>query len=239
MDPPITYQYHGKWPFVRILGMQEFFSVLFSIGNLHAQLRGYARFRQALRESKPLKQYTYSGLVFMMCLLNCNGWIWSCVFHARDWLITERLDYFSAVLLVMFSLYSSIIRTLRVDRQKWPIILFPFAVYYIMHVCYLHFIKFDYSYNMAITAGCGLTFNAIWIIYGLTHWNSEPQSRKALLVGVLFTVAGTLEIFDFAPCMDLIDAHALWHLATIPISKIWYDFWCEDVRMRKRPKLQG
>lgn len=29
-----------------------------------------------------------------------NTWIWSAVFHARDTLITERLDYFCATLYV-------------------------------------------------------------------------------------------------------------------------------------------
>jgi len=34
--PPM--KYHGKWPFLRVLGMQEVASVLFSIANLVVHL---------------------------------------------------------------------------------------------------------------------------------------------------------------------------------------------------------
>jgi hypothetical protein len=28
--------------------------------------------------------------------------------------------------------------------------------------------------------------------------------------------------------MFVIDAHAMWHLSTVPITKLWYDFLVED-----------
>ena len=31
-------QYYGKWPFIRVFGAQEIFSVIFSLGNLVANL---------------------------------------------------------------------------------------------------------------------------------------------------------------------------------------------------------
>lgn len=33
-----------------------------------------------------------------------------------------------------------------------------------------------------------------------------------------------LEIFDFAPVFGSLDAHALWHLASIVPSLLWYQF---------------
>lgn len=45
-------KYHGKWPFVRVLGMQEVFSVAMSLGNLAAHWIGAADF---LRKSSHLQ----------------------------------------------------------------------------------------------------------------------------------------------------------------------------------------
>lgn len=38
----------------------------------------------------------------------------------------------------------------------------------------------------------------------------------------------SLELFDFAPLFRLLDAHALWHLATIPLAAAWWRFLCSD-----------
>lgn len=224
-----TLQYHGKWPFIRILGMQELFSVLFSVGNLLAQYRGYRKFRRALLVVSP-KKYVFAPLVLIAFISNCNGWIWSSIFHARDFILTERLDYFSALWLVLCSLYFSVMRVFMISRQQLKCAI-PMILYFAFHVCYMHYVKFDYSLNMIVTAGCGLLFNAIWILYYLVNKNDGKARhlRKAMIVGILFTLAGTLEITDFAPFFDLVDAHSLWHLATIPITKMWYDFLVDDV----------
>jgi hypothetical protein len=41
-----------------------------------------------------------------------NAWVWSTVFHARDVLWTERMDYFGADLFVLVACSSAIIRLL-------------------------------------------------------------------------------------------------------------------------------
>ena len=218
-------QYYGKWPFKRLFGCQEFFSVIFSLGNLYAQWRGYRQFSR-INSLVNSQSYPWSFLVWLMYTLNCNGWIWSSVFHARDTILTERLDYFSAVALVMMSFLYSIIRVLEIiDYEKMALIATPFIVYYAFHIGYLHFIKFDYKYNMIITVGMGMCFNAVCIYLGATR---GKHYRKAMIVGFAFILAGLLEVFDFPPMFGLIDAHALWHLATIPITKVWYDFLIED-----------
>lgn len=42
------------------------------------------------------------------------------------------------------------------------------------------------------------------------------------------TAATALELFDFPPWGRVIDAHSLWHLATVPIALFWYDFLLDD-----------
>jgi hypothetical protein len=45
------------------------------------------------------------------------------------------------------------------------------------------------------------------------------------------TAAMSLELFDFPPYYRVIDAHSLWHLATIFIARGWYGFLIRDAAM--------
>ena len=113
---------------------------------------------------------------------------------------------------------------------------------YIGHVTYLTILpRFDYTYNMAFNLALGLTHNILWVIYSLPSSRSllprfpfRPKAyrptfvSKAFLFVLLTTAATALELFDFPPWMFIVDAHALWHLSTVPITKFWYDFLVED-----------
>lgn len=171
--------------------------------------------------------------------------------------LTEKLDYFSAALAIMYAFYYTIIRlfhlypppqrllTLATKPSKTSThrILSAVAVLaYVMHVSYLSLLpRFDYTYNIIFNLSLGLSHNALWAIYSLpmsislTHrFPSRPTSyrpnfvSKAGLFVLLTTAATALELFDFPPWGMSIDAHALWHLATAPIALFWYDFLTED-----------
>jgi post-GPI attachment to proteins factor 3 len=71
-------QFYGKWAFWRFLGMQEPASVVFSLMNLWAHVRGGRKLRRRIRKDHPMKWYY---LVFTIVSLNL--WIWSAVFHTR------------------------------------------------------------------------------------------------------------------------------------------------------------
>ena len=115
-------------------------------------------------------------------------------------------------------------------------------VIYIGHITYLTLLpRFDYTYNMAFNLTLGLTHNALWTVYSLPSSRSllprfpfQPKAyrpafvNKAFVFVLLTTAATALELFDFPPWMFVIDAHALWHLSTVPITKFWYDFLVED-----------
>lgn len=113
---------------------------------------------------------------------------------------------------------------------------------YIGHVTYLSTLpRFDYTYNMAFNLTLGLAHNLLWIIYTLPSSRSllprfpfRPKDyrpgfvNKAFVFVLLTTAATALELLDFPPWRFAVDAHALWHLATVPITKFWYDFLVED-----------
>ncbi|GLC42014.1 amino acid permease [Pleodorina starrii] len=135
-------KYYGKWPFLRVLGMQELASVLASLANLLAHALCLSRLRaEALRASpharaSPLQAvvspqpapvaavhtpgygngsrspYPFLWLWTAYGCLHINAWVWSAVFHSRDTRLTERLDYTSAICLVAFGLFAVLFRIL-------------------------------------------------------------------------------------------------------------------------------
>ncbi|KDN39237.1 Per1-domain-containing protein [Tilletiaria anomala UBC 951] len=63
------------------------------------------------------------------------------------------------------------------------------------------------------------------------HRLATPESRRMLQMLLLGTVAATLlELLDFPPLWRFVDAHALWHLATVPLTYAWYDWLINDAR---------
>jgi len=170
---------------------------------------------------------------------------------------TEKLDYFSAALTILLALYFTVIRlfhlytpsrlSLTTERSSqkgamlklWTTIC---GIAYICHISYLTLLpRFDYVYNVVFNLIIGLTHNALWLVYSLPaslsfirRFPNRPKTYRPSFVGkaailVLFTTAATgLELFDFPPLARTIDAHALWHLCTVPIAVYWYRFLVED-----------
>ncbi|KDQ18682.1 hypothetical protein BOTBODRAFT_127592 [Botryobasidium botryosum FD-172 SS1] len=241
-------QFYGKWPFWRLWGMQEPASVAFSLLNLWAHLRGFRDVRRRIPPTNPLR-----GYIMAWSLLSVNLWVWSSVFHTRDKSTTEKLDYFSAALAILYSLFYAVLRlfhlympsdprslrrTSRAKTHGWILRLWATtcALLYIAHVSYLSALpRFDYAYNIRANLGIGLTHHALWLCYSfprlspfrLQNHPKRPSKRPALLV-LLTTCATCLELFDFPAWHRAIDAHALWHLSTAPIVTLWYQFLIGD-----------
>ncbi|TKY90316.1 hypothetical protein EX895_000314 [Sporisorium graminicola] len=61
--------------------------------------------------------------------------------------------------------------------------------------------------------------------------SSHPKQRRRLqLILGLMSASVLLELLDFPPILRVLDAHALWHLATVPITKMWYDWLVNDAK---------
>ncbi|KIM30311.1 hypothetical protein M408DRAFT_66610 [Serendipita vermifera MAFF 305830] len=241
-------QFYGKWAFWRFMGIQEPASVIFSLMNFGAHIRGGKALRRRIRKEHPMRGY-YLGFT----LASLNLWIWSTVFHTRDRPWTEKLDYFSAGLAVVYSLFYSVIRLYHLYIKPRSLIhgsssrhrlLFPWATFctllYLAHVAYLSLLpRFDYGWNMKANITVALIHNFIWMSYSLPsppfrRFRSVPNSYRPTyilqpaFVSVAITLAAGLEIFDFPPWWRVIDAHSLWHLATVPLIGAWYRFLIDD-----------
>ncbi|KAF7550455.1 hypothetical protein G7Z17_g5700 [Cylindrodendrum hubeiense] len=224
-------QFYGKWPFYRFMGMQEPFSVFFSLGNLWAHWEGTKKIRANIPASYSLRPfYLLFGYISMAT------WVFSSIFHTRDFRFTEELDYFAAGANVLYGLYYIPIRVFRLDRhtprrrsvlRAWTTLC---VFLYLGHVSYLKFIRWNYTYNMAANVVVGI------IQHLLTTWFSYDRykkSRRAWAAWPGYAVAWicfamSMELLDFPPWFGCIDAHSLWHLLTIGPAIVWYNFLVKD-----------
>lgn len=61
--------------------------------------------------------------------------------------------------------------------------------------------------------------------------SSHPKSRRRLqLILALMSASVLLELLDFPPILRILDSHALWHLATVPITTMWYEWLVNDAQ---------
>ena len=93
---------------------------------------------------------------------------------------------------------------------------------------------------MIFNVTAGATFNLMWIMWGLVQTIRDPRRRfyawRPIAWAFGISAAMALEIFDFPPFLQLIDAHALWHLATIPLIGWWYKFLLIDTKWHVETK---
>lgn len=225
-DGTPVYQYYGKWPFYRLFGIQEPASVLFSIGNGYVHYYYYKILRREIPNGYFMKPFM---LVFAM--IGINAWVWSTVFHSRDFPVTEKLDYFSAGLFLLYSLYYALIRLFHIEnRVIIRLLTVVISIMFLAHVSYLSFYRFDYGYNMMASVIVGSLQLALWVGWAILQYiKPENKDRRSYAYLVIVSVVGTgaamsLELFDFPPFLRVLDAHSLWHLSTIPLMMMWYRF---------------
>lgn len=231
-------QYYGKWPFIRVFGAQEIFSVIFSLGNFVACLYGYFYIYRPVRKQIKRKRSDQRNRILWMdrmhmisLWITCNTWIQSAIFHYRDTSFTEKLDYFSACLFILSTLPVALIRIFRVANFKDQIkLIAPVAVLYLQHVAYMSFVDFDYGYNVKFNATFGIMSNSVWLYWALQQMRSKNGINNKKIGWQLFKfvvmniLSMSMVTIDFPPFFNLIDVHALWHLSTIPITISWYKF---------------
>ncbi|KAI8897187.1 Per1-like protein [Globomyces pollinis-pini] len=223
------HQYHGKWPFYRLWGIQEPFAVLFSIGNGYNHYMGAKKTLSRLSTRYPLIQ-----LLHLYRIVSINTWLWSAVFHSRDLPLTEKMDYFSAMLGLLVALCYCLHRVFRIQYNSTVSVTlqFAFITFFLFHISYLSFYRFDYGYNMIAGVTVGLSHNLIWVGWSIT--SKRTYAWKMGVVSLLLTGTALLEVFDFPAFLRLIDAHALWHGSTIPIVTMYWEFLLEDAMYEVR-----
>lgn len=219
-------KFYGKWPFRRVLGMQELLSVIFSLANMAVHIHRLNSLVQAWRSDAAAsnnahKLYWMLWTLYAICAI--NSWFCSAVFHSRDTYTTERFDYLSADLTIFVGLYVSVVCTLgQINITKTLLCALPVLMAFATLCQHMLFVKFDYGFNVLVCVVAGVVQHLLWCYWAL--YQQHPGRKVFLVFAVLINAALGLEIFDFPPIAELLDAHALWHMCTVPLTYLWYAF---------------
>ncbi|EFJ44205.1 hypothetical protein VOLCADRAFT_44760, partial [Volvox carteri f. nagariensis] len=224
-------KYYGKWPFLRVLGMQELASVLASLANLIAHAICLSRLLPlaevpATGSSCSRSLYPFLWMWTAYGCLHMNAWFWSAVFHSRDTRLTERLDYISAICLVAFGLFAAVARILWGSMRRWhhfaAAATAAITAGLAAHLYYMLYVKFDYGWNMRVCVIAGIVTAALWL--GWNAWTRHPARYKMYVFMLLVHLSMLLEVLDFPPIGGLLDAHAAWHVATVVLTPLFYSW---------------
>ena len=181
--------------------------------------------REKIPPSYPLRKYYVAFGYFGLA-----SWMFSIIFHTRDFNVTEKLDYFAAGAQVLYGMYMAAVRIFRLERREpmrqsvlrvWTT---TCVILYSMHVIYLTFWKWDYTYNMAANVAVGVVQNLLWGGFSFVQYR-RMGSFWAMWPGFIVAwiiLAMSLELLDFPPWMGMLDAHSLWHLGTVGPTVWWY-----------------
>ncbi|XP_075238229.1 per1-like protein PGAP3 isoform X2 [Lycorma delicatula] len=227
-------QFHGKWPFVRWLGMQEPASVIFSLCNLAVNALMLRRFYKQVRPGGPM--YWCWTFYAFVCV---NAWIWSSVFHTRDLPFTEMMDYLSAFSMVFYSLYGVLMRMLLGAPVFFSFLLtLVFLTFFLNHAAYLILDQFDYQYNMTANISIGVLSAGCSATWSILNWKKHNHSRYLFMCLVWGLLTLLLEVSDFPPIAWTFDAHALWHLSTVPVPYLFWSFVIEDCKYLRKAYIK-
>lgn len=147
---------------------------------------------------------------------------------------TEKLDYFSAALTILYALYFTVVRLFHLYQPKhrhrlivatatpspqgsssalkmWT---FVCGVTFVVHVSYLTFLpRFDYTYNIIINIAVGLMHNALWLVYALPaelsilrRFPSQPKTYRPSFVS---SAATLVALTTAATALELFDFPAI------------------------------
>lgn len=232
-----TLQYHGKWPFVRVLGVQEPVSALLSAANGAVHCAGLVRCWPVAAQAGGLRGWLWRGLG----LAAVHAWLWATIFHCRDLYWTQCADYFSALALVFWGCF--VASVLLVDECARPgsrlrSSLTPLALGSVGVAAYAAHVGrmlrfFDFGRHMKVSLAMGVLHLLLYVGWWRKARWRRPHAWRAVALNTAVSLSVVLEVLDFPPLLSAVDAHALWHASTAPLAHLlWTSFvepelrWC-------------
>jgi len=184
------YQFHGKWPFLRVLGIQELTSVVMSLGNLYVNYQSFKKIWLSVitNDSVPSNlKYQFTN-IFVVQIVTMCAWLFSTIFHVRDYILTERLDYYFAGLTVLTQFHALGARYFNLYKHSRVVYRWLFSLACILaYVYHVHrlYTDWSYTYNMQANICVGLLQNVFYclVCFGLyvKYYNLEQTENKVIL----------------------------------------------------------
>ena len=183
-DDEETLQFHGKWPFWRIYGIQELGSAITSLGNFYVNYKyGFLRICDRLKAPLAYEHKLLYVNILVVTIITMLAWTASTIFHIRDFKLTEHMDYYLAGATVLSQFHALVARVLALYREDRKLYRRVFAaaciLAYVGHVWRL-VTDWSYTYNMRanITVGIGqnLAYCAlVYLLYSKYYWLEKDQ----------------------------------------------------------------
>lgn len=181
-DKPVV-QFHGKWPFRRVWGIQELISTIFSLGNLIPHLLGMKKIIGQIRKESNGQCFLLFVVILVLSVVSCFAWLFSTIFHIRDTKTTEKLDYFLAGLTVLSGFYNTFVRYYRLYLSERLNYFISFTIAcltaYSLHI-YRMIVDWGYVYNMKVNITVAVLQNIT--LYSLcfklySQYYNHPESN--------------------------------------------------------------
>ena len=222
-------KFFGHWPYLRLGGIQEPASVVFSLANCVPHIVYIIR---TFKRSEQLK-HPLGTFVLLYACISLNAWIASSVFHAHKIGFAVDYDYISAFILISYGLWLSICRViLEYSDKMWSTIIVLLSFISLAGCSHrvVQMVRGDVQFgdHMELSIGLSVAHAVVWLIW--IALSRASHRWQCLLCQIWFGLAAMLEIYDFPPYLGHFDAHALWHASTIPLGFLWYKFWLSDER---------
>lgn len=218
---------NGRWGFCPVFGITEFCSTIFSFVNLITNILSFNLFLKPnlfnlkIRKIFELQSYVQNA-----------AFISSTLFHIHENRVTRFMDYFCAVLVLLFALYLSLMRILLIFDLEYKFrkhIKFIFTSYFIYHLIRMSAKDFDYVYNK-ISCIFIIAFTFLFHIYIYIFYRQFVYAKYLIFFTIIFFVAGYIEIQDVPPYSYILDSHAIWHFFGILSTPFYVKFWGDDIK---------
>lgn len=211
-------QFHGKWAFTRIFGIQELVSTIFSIGNLVPHVAGGLKVWKELKNSNTYELKCQLSVILTSSIITCFAWLFSTIFHIRDVKMTEKLDYYFAGLTVLLGLYNVTVRLFKLyvpnNFNSFVSVTVLYASLYVAHV-YRLVTDWLYTYNMQANITVAVIQNLFMGILTYNLYSEYYYSKKDHVTHLKYT--GSILIPSFFHRSDKLFSLYPTLLATIVI----------------------
>ena len=226
-------KYYGHWPFVRIFGFQEPASALFSAMNCLPHI--YNTLFRRYRFWKP--QYPMSNFIILHSIISVFTWAASTLYHYHRTELSERVDLCSAFLFISFSTWMAMYNLISLQDRHF-IFQISSAIFYFTLVLFQIFRIWNrtctFTEHVHLSIFLVICHSTLWMLWAFLSDAPWSLKKHCITLQICLLAAGLFEIFDFPPIYDILDAHAVWHAATIPIGFSWYNFWSEHSKLYDR-----
>uniref|UniRef100_A0A0D3CRT8 Post-GPI attachment to proteins factor 3 n=1 Tax=Brassica oleracea var. oleracea TaxID=109376 RepID=A0A0D3CRT8_BRAOL len=175
-------------------------------------------------------RWSLSGACFycFLCAKPSDAFPWVAL-HLQDVDITKTLDYLTAIAILGFSLIVSILRTFDVRVEAARVMVSPPVLAFVTS----HIISMFTGWNMIVCVAMGVAQIFLWARWAAV--SRHPSNWKLWVVVIASCLAMVLEIYDFPLRMK---AHSIWHLATVPLTVLWWSFIRDNVEFRTSSLLK-